>query len=51
VDREKEQAKQQKMQTAISVGVTILDAFLGGRRPWRGTIGRATTAARGRAAS
>jgi hypothetical protein len=48
VDREKEQAKQQKMQTAISVGVTILDAFLGGRKAVRrGTIGRATTAARG----
>jgi hypothetical protein len=47
VDREKEQAKQQKMQTAISVGVTILDAFLGGRKVVRsGTIGRATTAAR-----
>ncbi len=48
VDREKEQAKQQKMQTAISVGVTILDAFLGGRKAVRrSTIGRATTAARG----
>jgi hypothetical protein len=48
VDREKEQAKQQKMQTAISVGVTILDALLGGRKAVRrGTIGRATTAARG----
>jgi hypothetical protein len=47
VDREKEQARQQKMQTAISVGVTILDAFLGGRKAVRsGTIGRATTAAR-----
>jgi hypothetical protein len=47
VDREKAQAKQQKMQTAISVGVTILDAFLGGRKVVRsGTIGRATTAAR-----
>jgi hypothetical protein len=47
VEREKEQAKQQKMQTAISVGVTILDAFLGGRKAVRsGTIGRATTAAR-----
>ena len=48
VDREKEQAQQQKMQTAISVGVTILDAFLGGRKTVRrSTIGRATTAARG----
>jgi hypothetical protein len=48
VDREKEQAKQQKLQTAISVGVTILDAFLGGRKTVRrSTIGRATTAARG----
>jgi hypothetical protein len=37
------------MQTAISVGTTLLGAFLGGgRSPINaGTIGRATTAARG----
>jgi len=47
VDREAEQAKQQKMQTAISVGTTLLGAFLGGGRSPIGTVGRATTAARG----
>ena len=47
VDREKEQAKQQKIQTAISVGVTVLDAFMGRKTFGRSTIGRATTAARG----
>ena len=49
VDREAEQAKQQKTQMAISVGATLLGAFLGGgRSPINtGTIGRATTAARG----
>jgi hypothetical protein len=49
VDREAEQAKQQKAQMAISVGATLLGAFLGGgRSPINtGTIGRATTAARG----
>ena len=47
-EREKAQAQQQKLQTAISVGVTILGALLGGRKTVRrGTIGRATTAARG----
>lgn len=47
VDREKEQAKQQKLQTAISVGVTLLDAFVGRKTVGRTTLGRATTAARG----
>ena len=46
-EREKEQAKQQKLQTAISVGVTLLDAFMGRKTIRRTTIGRATTAARG----
>jgi hypothetical protein len=46
-EREKEQAKQQKLQTAISVGVTLLDAFVGRKVFGRSTLGRATTAARG----
>jgi Sec-independent protein translocase protein TatA len=47
VEREQEQAKQQKLQTAISVGVTLLDAFMGRKAIRRTTLGRATTAARG----
>jgi hypothetical protein len=46
-EREREQAKQQKLQTAISVGVTLLDAFVGRKSFGRTTLGRATTAARG----
>jgi hypothetical protein len=44
-DREAEQAQREKVQTAVSVGATILGAFLGGGR--RSTVGRATTVARG----
>lgn len=47
VDREQEQAKQQKLQTAISVGATMLSAFLGRKKTSTTTLGRATTAARG----
>jgi hypothetical protein len=47
VARESEQATQQGIQTAISVGATILGAFLGRKSINVGTIGRATTAARG----
>ncbi|MGH7349820.1 MAG: ATP-binding protein, partial [Candidatus Rokuibacteriota bacterium] len=47
VAREGEQARQQGLQTAISVGATILGAFLGRKAVNVGTIGRATTAARG----
>jgi hypothetical protein len=47
VARESEQAKQQGLQTAISVGATILGAFLGRKSINVSTIGRATTAARG----
>jgi len=47
VDREAEQQKQQQMQTVISVGTTLLGAFLGGKPLSTGTLGRATTAARG----
>jgi len=46
VDREKDQASQQKTQTAISIGATLLGAVVG-RRARGTTIGRATTAARG----
>ena len=47
VERESEQAKAQGIQTAISVGATILGAFLGRKSITATTIGRATTAARG----
>jgi len=47
VDREAEQAKQQKMQTAISVGTTLLSAFVGRKTVSYSSLGRATTAARG----
>jgi hypothetical protein len=47
VDREAEQAKQQKLQTAISFGATLLGAFMGRKAVSRSTLGRATTAARG----
>jgi hypothetical protein len=45
--REKTQLEQQKMQTAVSLGATVLGAFLGRKRLGAGTIGRATTTARG----
>ena len=47
VDRESEQASQQKLQTALSFGATVLSAVLGRRATTRSTLGRATTAARG----
>jgi len=47
VEREREQAKGQKFQTAISVGATLLSSFLGRKRAGMSTLGRATTAARG----
>lgn len=47
VDREAEQAKQQKFQTSISFGTTLLGAFLGRKAVNIGTLGKATTAARG----
>ena len=47
VARESEQASQQKMQTALSFGATIMGAFLGRKAVSAGTLGRATTAARG----
>ncbi len=46
VDSEKSQATQQKLQAAISVGATILGAFLGRKVMSSANIGRATTAVR-----
>jgi hypothetical protein len=47
VEREESQFQQQTLQTAISVGATVLGALLGRRAVTTGTIGRATTAMRG----
>ena len=47
IEREQEQAKGQKLQTAISFGATILSAFTGRKLTSLSTLGRATTAARG----
>ena len=47
VDREEEQAQHQTLQSAISVGATMLSAFLGRKRLGRTTLGRAATPARG----
>jgi hypothetical protein len=46
VDREKGQATQQKLQAAISIGATLLGAFLGRKAVSTTNIGRATTAVR-----
>jgi Helicase HerA, central domain len=46
VEREAEQAKARKMQTAISLGATIMGAFLGRKAVSTGTLGRATTTMR-----
>ncbi len=47
VEAEKSQMGQQALQTAISVGATILGAFFGRKAMSVGTVGRATTAVRG----
>ncbi len=47
VEREREQASQSKLQTALSFGATLLSAFTGRKKLSAGTLGRATTAARG----
>jgi hypothetical protein len=47
VAREQQQASQQKMQTAVSFGATLLGAVLGRKAVSMSTLGRATTAARG----
>jgi hypothetical protein len=46
VEREKSQYGQQKMQTAISVGATVLGALFGRKAASVGSLGRATTAMR-----
>ena len=45
--RESEQVKHQGVQTVISIGATLLGAFLGRKTVGTSTLGRATTAARG----
>lgn len=47
VEREEEQAKQQKFQTVISIGATILSAVLGRKAVSRSSMGKATSAIRG----
>ena len=47
VSREQEQASQQKTQTAVSLGATVLGAILGRKAVSTGTLGRATTTVRG----
>jgi hypothetical protein len=47
VGRETAQASQQKLQTGLSMGATILGAIFGRKAIGVGTLGRATTAARG----
>jgi hypothetical protein len=47
VEREREQATASKWNAAVSIGATVLGAFLGRKRASIGTVGRATTAARG----
>ena len=45
VDREKEQAKQQKLQAALSFGATLFGALMGRKKMSRSTLGRAATTA------
>jgi hypothetical protein len=47
VERESSQASQHKLQTGLSIGTTILGALFGRKTFSAGTLGRATTAARG----
>jgi hypothetical protein len=47
VARESEQSSQQKLQAALSIGATLVGALLGRKAISTGTLGRATTAARG----
>ena len=46
IAREEDQLKQQKFQTAISVGATVLGAFFGKKKVSSTNVGRATTAMR-----
>jgi hypothetical protein len=47
IEREREQYRQQKMHTVVSVGATVLGALFGRKLGSVGNVGRATTAARG----
>jgi hypothetical protein len=47
VAREQQQAQQQKLQSAVSIGSTLLGALMGRKALSMSTLGRATTAARG----
>ncbi len=47
VEKEKAQYGQQKVQTAVSVGATLIGAIFGRKTLSSGTIGRATTSMRG----
>jgi hypothetical protein len=47
VKQQQDQAQGQKYQTAISFGATVLGSLLGRKKASIGTLGRATTAARG----
>ena len=47
VERESAQATQQKLQTAVSMGATVLGALFGRKKLSASTLGKATTTARG----
>jgi hypothetical protein len=47
VERETDQAREQKVQTAVSFGATVIGVLLGRKTVSTSTLGRATTAARG----
>jgi hypothetical protein len=47
IAKEQSQYQQQKMQTAVSLGATVLGAIFGRKLTSVGNVGRATTAARG----
>ena len=47
VEREQQQASEQKTQTVLSVGAAAIGALFGRKTMSSGTLGRATTAARG----
>ncbi len=47
VEKEQSQYGQQKMQTVISIGATVLGAMFGRKAASIGTVGRASTAMRG----
>jgi len=47
VEREKDQAKQQKLQTALSFGATVLGGFMGRKTVSAGSLGRAKSTVSG----